>query len=75
MVTLQEIQEKLKSAIRQSGLTQKAIGEKIGVKQSCIAHYIKGDRTPTLDTFANLCVILELDANDILGINKANFDK
>ena len=70
MVTIQEIQEKLKQAIKQSGLTQKVIGEKIGVKQSCIAHYIKGDRVPTLDTFANLCIILDVDPSEILGVTK-----
>ncbi len=70
MVTLNEIQKRLAEQIKQSGLTQKKIGEKINVGQSAIAHYIKGDIMPALDTFANLCIVLDLDANEILGITK-----
>ena len=70
MIKIEEIKQRLAEAIKQSGLTQKEIGEKIGVSQSCIAHYIKGDISPTLDTFANLCIILDVEASDILGITK-----
>lgn len=69
MITLKDIQIKLAEAIKQSGLTQKSIAEKINVSQSSIAHYVKGDKMPALDTFANLCVLLDLDANDILSIS------
>ncbi len=68
MVTIEQIKERIKESIKQSGKTQKEIAEKIGVKQPTIAHYIKGDIMPGLDTLANLCVVLDLDANDILCI-------
>ena len=68
MITLQEIQIKLIEAIKQSGLTQKSIAEKVNVSQQTISHYIKGDKMPALDTLANLCVYLDLDANEILCI-------
>lgn len=70
MIKIEEIKQRLAEAIKQSGLTQKEIGNKIGVGQSCIAHYIKGDRLPTLDLFANLCVVLDVESNEILGITK-----
>ena len=68
MITLQEIQIKLIEAIKQSGLTQKSIAEKVNVSQQTISHYMKGDKMPALDTLANLCVYLDLDANEILCI-------
>lgn len=68
MVTIEQIKKNLAEALKQSGKTQKAIAEKIGIKQSTIAHYIKGDILPALDTLANLCIVLDLDANDILCI-------
>lgn len=68
MITIDNIQTKLIEAIKQSGLKQVDIAKKINVTQSTIAHYIKGDKMPALDTFANICEILDLDANDILCI-------
>ncbi len=69
MVILSQIQEKLAQAIKQSGLTQTELAKKLGVRQQTISHYIKGDIMPALDTFANLCAILDIDANDILCID------
>ena len=69
MIALAQIQNKLSEAIKQSGMTQKEIAEKLSVTQSCIAHYVKGDIVPALDTFANLCKVLDVSADDILCIN------
>ncbi len=68
-ITLEQIQIKLAEAINTSGLTQKDIAEKIGVRQQQISCYLHGQKMPALDTLANLCVVLDLDANDILCIN------
>ena len=68
MVVLSQIQEKIKEAIKRSGLSQTAIAKKLGVSQQTISHYVKGDKMPALDTLANLCEILDLDANDVLCI-------
>lgn len=68
MITLNEIQKRLATAIQQSGKTQTEIAKSINVKQPTVSHYIKGDKMPSLDTFANLCVYLDIDSNEILGI-------
>lgn len=69
MITLTNIQEKLAEAIRQSGMTQTEIAKLLHVKPTQICSYIHGRKMPALDTLANLCVILDVDANDILCIN------
>ena len=69
MVTLTQIQKKIAEAIKQSGITQTTLAQKLGIKQPTISHYIKGDKMPALDTFANLCAILDIDANEILCID------
>ncbi|MDE6585231.1 MAG: helix-turn-helix domain-containing protein [Clostridia bacterium] len=66
MITLQQIQSRLAEAIKQSGKTQTEISQLLNVRQSNISHYIKGDKMPALDTLANLCKVLDLDANYIL---------
>ena len=68
MITLEKIQVKLREAILQSGITQTELAIQLGVSQPTISHYVKGDKFPALDMFANLCKILDVDTNDILCI-------
>ena len=69
MIILEQIQEQLVLAIKQSGMTQTALSKKLGISQQTISHYIKGDKMPALDTFANLCIVLDVDPADILCTN------
>ena len=69
MITLDQIQEKLIEAIRRSGWTQSEIARRLGVSHTQVSRYVHGHKMPALDTFANLCKILDLDAIEILCIN------
>lgn len=68
MITLDKIQIKIAEAIKQSGLTQSEIAGRLGIKRQQISCYLHGSKMPALDTLANLCVALGLDANEILCI-------
>lgn len=70
MITLDKIQTRVAEAIRQSGLTQTELARRLGIGQQTVSHYVKGDKMPALDTFANLCAVLDLDANDILCVGE-----
>jgi len=70
MITNEQIRVKLDSAIRYSGMSQTEIAKRVGIKQQSLAQYLTGRAMPALDTFANLCAVLELDANDILCLNE-----
>ena len=70
MVTTQDISKKLAEAIKQSGLSQTEIARKVGVRQQQISCYINGKTLPALDTLSRLCTILDLDANEILCVEK-----
>lgn len=70
MITLKQIQIKLAEAIKLSGMPQAELARLLGVSQSLISHYLHGNKMPALDTFANLCKILDVDANDILCISE-----
>lgn len=71
MITIDHIRNKLAEAIKQSGMTQNDIAAKIGVRRQQISCYIRGEKMPALDTFANLCAVLDVDANDVLCISTA----
>ena len=72
MITIEQIRAKLIEAIRNSGITQTEIAKRLGVKQATIACYLSKNKKamPALDTLANLCALLDLDANDILCIHE-----
>ena len=68
---LAAIQKRLRDAIAQSGIPQNVIAEKIGVSAQTVSKYMKHDIFPALDTLARLCVLLDVSADEILGISGA----
>ena len=70
MIEPKDIQKRLREEIRSSPLTQKQIAEKLGVNPSTISKYLRLDKFPAIDTFANLCEILDVSADEILGLKR-----
>lgn len=68
MIILETIQARIGESIRESGMTQTEIGKKLGISQQTISHYVKGDKMPAPDTFANLCALLDVDPVYVLGL-------
>ncbi len=69
-IELQAIQYGLREAIKRSGMSQKTIAAEIGVSAQTVSKYVKHDVFPALDTFAKLCILLDVSADEILGINQ-----
>ncbi len=72
MIVLKQIQEKIIQSIKESGLTQTELAKKLGIKQPTVGQYLSGRAMPALDTFANLCAILDLDPAEILCLSEFN---
>ena len=70
MITLEQIQKRLAECIKQSGMTQTELAARLGIKQPTIGQYLSGRAMPALDTLANLCKVLDLDANYLLCLDK-----
>lgn len=70
MISNEQIRKKITQYIKNSGLTQTELAQRLGISQQTVSHYFKGSKMPSLDTFANLCAILDADANDILCIGE-----
>ena len=66
MIVQSRIQQRLAEASRQSGMTQTEIAAKVGIKQPTVGQYLSGRSMPALDTFANLCAVLDVDPAYIL---------
>ncbi|MBO5286305.1 MAG: helix-turn-helix transcriptional regulator [Clostridia bacterium] len=69
MITMPEIQKRLRDAIKYSNITQKELADRLGINPSTVSKYMRLDKFPSLDTFANICRILDVSADDILGVN------
>lgn len=68
MIKVEEIQKRLRESIEYSHLSQKEIAERLGINPSTVSKYMRLDKYPSLDTFANLCEILDVSADEILGL-------
>lgn len=68
MYTLEQIRNNLIEAIKHSDMTQSEIAEKLKIKHQSVNEYVRGKSMPALDTFANLCAILDVEADYILGL-------
>lgn len=64
------VNEKIGKIIREARLekkmTMKELGKRVGVAESTIHHYEMGERGMSLETFFNICQILNLDVNEVL---------
>jgi len=68
MITNEEIQKRLREAISTSNLSQTEIARRLGISQSTVSKYMRLNKFPSLETFANLCRIIDASADDILGL-------
>lgn len=65
---INEIQQRLRDAIRLSGISQKELAHRIGLNPSTISKYMRLNKYPSLDTFALICKEIDASANEILGL-------
>lgn len=66
MITIDKIRTNLQEAIKQSGIKKTVLAQMLGIKQPTLSQYLSGRAMPALDTFANLCAVLDLDPAEIL---------
>ena len=68
MIKIEDIQKRLREAIQYGNISQKELAQKLGINPSTVSKYMRLDKFPSLDTFANICEILDISADEILGL-------
>lgn len=68
MIDIKDVQIRLREEIKWSGITQKELAEKLGINASTVSKYMRLDKYPSLETFANICEILEISSDEVLGL-------
>ncbi len=61
--------EKIAFVRKKKNLTQKELGNKLGVTQQTVAQYENGARIPKLETLKKIASALDVPVEDILGLN------
>lgn len=67
---MDDIKKRLAEEIKHSGLTTIEIARHVGVSPEMITQYKTTKKLPKLDTFAKLCAVLDISADEILGLKK-----
>ena len=65
-----EFNKNLKNAREMRGLSQKYVAEAIGVAKSTYSLYESGNREPNVQTIKKISDILNVSADELLGINE-----
>ena len=50
------------------------LAEKLGINASTVSKYMRLDKYPSLETFANICEILEISSDEVLGLKQKHTD-
>ena len=60
--------DRFNEALKQTKLNQKEIAEQCGIHPSCITQYKNGESEPTLETLFDLCKVLGVSSDYLLGL-------
>ena len=63
-------QRRITEALKETTLTQKEIAERCGIHPSCLSQYKKGESEPTLTTLCELCKVLGVSSDFLLGLSE-----
>ena len=68
---IDDIKLRLRAAIKDSGLSQKEIAKRVGVHPSTVSKYVRMEKYPSIDTFAELCRAIGASSDRLLGLDNS----
>ena len=63
-----EFKDILKELRLEAGLSITALAKKVGVSPTCACYWEKGKRKPDYDQVKQICIVLGVSANVVLGL-------
>lgn len=70
-----DLGERIAGLLKQLGITQRELAERIGITEVSMSRYIRGDRTPKGPVVANMATALNTTTDYLLGIGESNKEK
>ena len=68
-----ELGGRISELLKEKGLTQKALAQRIGVTEAVISRYISGEREIKPDALANIATALHTTSDYLLGIETEEY--
>ncbi|CAO5072779.1 HTH cro/C1-type domain-containing protein [Microcystis aeruginosa] len=60
------IEKPLKALIKEAGLTQKELANRLGVNYSAVKFYVSGVNRPSIDIFSDMCRVLNQSPKTVM---------
>lgn len=70
-----DLGERIAGLLKQLGITQRELAERIGITEVSMSRYIRGDRTPKGPVVANMATALNTTTDYLLGTGESNEEK
>ena len=67
-----KFEEKVIELMKQEGLSQKQLAEKINVTEASISRYLKGERVPRIDVIVKLANVFNVSIEYLQGIKEVD---
>lgn len=64
---MSEFSVRLRSLMKQRGITQRRLAERINVTEASMSRYVKGERKPRLNAVADMATALHTTSDYLLG--------
>lgn len=65
---IEEFSTRLDKALKLSGLNQREFARKVKITEATVSRYINGSREPNIEIMRNICKVLDVTADWLLGL-------
>lgn len=65
---MEEFRKRLKEVLKTNNVNQSELARKLNIERQGITNYKNGTSIPSLDTFKNMCKLLDVSADYLLGL-------
>jgi transcriptional regulator with XRE-family HTH domain len=66
---MKEFGERLGEILNLKNMQQRDLADRVGMKQNSISQYVTALREPDLVTFVKICRVLDVSADELLGLD------
>lgn len=67
---MKEFGNNLRYILRDYNMTQKELADEIGLSETAVSYYIRGQRMPTIKTLINIGYALECEVEELITFDK-----
>lgn len=72
---MDKFRKRLEEVLKENNINQSELAKKLNIERQGITNYKNGNSVPSLDTFKNLCILLNISADYLLGLEEIDGTK